>query len=67
MKTLSKRAREVTKLTQEDFAVHIGVSKATIKAWDSGRRAPSGAARTLLLVILKLPDALNRIKKARLP
>ena len=42
--------REKTGLSQARFAALLGVSVRTLQDWEQGRRAPSGAARTLLLV-----------------
>ncbi|MBS0376736.1 MAG: helix-turn-helix domain-containing protein [Proteobacteria bacterium] len=50
--------REKTGLSQARFAVLLGVSVRTLQDWEQGRRAPSGAARTLLLVAHKNPAAL---------
>ena len=36
----------------------LGVSPRTLQDWEQGRRAPSGAARTLLLVAARDPKAL---------
>jgi putative transcriptional regulator len=41
--------REKTGLSQAKFAKLLGVSVRTLQEWEQGRRAPSGAARTLLL------------------
>jgi putative transcriptional regulator len=41
--------RERTGLSQTKFAALLGVSVRTLQEWEQGRRAPSGAARTLLL------------------
>lgn len=43
--------REKTGLSQARFATLLGVSVRTLQDWEQGRRAPSGAARTLLLVV----------------
>ena len=40
--------REKTGLSQPRFAELLGVSVRTLQEWEQGRRAPSGAARTLL-------------------
>ena len=40
--------RESTGLSQSKFAELLGVSVRTLQDWEQGRRAPSGAARTLL-------------------
>ena len=50
--------REKTGLSQIVFARLLGVSVRTLQEWEQGRRAPSGAARTLLLVAAKNPRAL---------
>lgn len=50
--------REKTGLTQARFAALLGVSVRTLQDWEQGRRAPSGAARTLLVVAHRNPLAL---------
>src|SRR6266446_3099485 len=45
--------RERTGLSQARFAQLLGVSVRTLQEWEQGRRAPSGAARTLLLIAQK--------------
>ncbi len=47
--------RERPGLTQSEFARLLGVSVRTLQEWEQGRRAPSGAARTLLLIAAKNP------------
>lgn len=42
--------REKTGLSQTRFAELLGVSVRTLQDWEQGRRAPSGAARTLLAI-----------------
>jgi len=49
--------RERTGLSQSRFAALLGVSVRTLQDWEQGRRAPSGAARTLLLVADRNPHA----------
>ena len=53
--------REGTGLSQGNFASLLGVSVRTLQDWEQGRRAPSGAARTLLLVAAKNPRALLEV------
>ena len=53
------RAR--TGLSQARFAQLLGVSVRTLQDWEQGRRAPSGAARTLLLIAAKNPKALLEV------
>jgi putative transcriptional regulator len=50
--------RDKTGLSQARFAQLLGVSVRTLQDWEQGRRAPSGAARTLLMVADKNPRAL---------
>jgi putative transcriptional regulator len=53
--------RERTGLSQARFAELLGVPVRTLQEWEQGRRAPSGAARTLLMVAAKSPEALLRV------
>ena len=50
--------RKKTGLSQARFASLLGVSVRTLQDWEQERRAPSGAARTLLLIAHKNPSAL---------
>ena len=50
--------REKTGLSQARFAELLGVSVRTLQDWEQGRRSPSGAARTLLLIASRNPRAL---------
>lgn len=53
--------RRKTGLSQVKFAQLLGVSVRTLQDWEQGRRAPSGAARTLLMVADKNPGALLEV------
>ena len=50
--------RESTGLSQSRFAQLLGVSVRTLQEWEQNRRAPSGAARTLLLIAQRNPEVL---------
>ena len=52
-------ARAKTGLSQSRFAALLGISVRTRHDWEQGRRAPSGAARTLLTIALRHPEILR--------
>ena len=57
--------REHYGLSQEKFAQLLGISVATLRNWEQKRRKPQGAARVLLCVASKHPEAvLDAIKAA---
>jgi putative transcriptional regulator len=47
-------------LTQEEFAARFAIPLGTLRDWERGARRPTGAARTLLRVIAKEPEAVLR-------
>jgi putative transcriptional regulator len=55
------KIREKTGLSQARFAELLGVSVRTLQDWEQGRRAPSGAARTLLMIAAKNPKVLLEV------
>src|SRR5207253_630537 len=52
------QTRAKTGLSQARFARLLGVSVRTLQDWEQGRRASSGAARTLLVIAARNPQAL---------
>jgi putative transcriptional regulator len=56
-----RSVRERTGLSQSRFAQLLGVSVRTLQDWEQERRAPSGAAKTLLLIAEKNPKALINV------
>ena len=54
-------ARRKSGLSQADFARLLGVSVRTLQDWEQGRRSPTGAARSLLLVAVKRPKVLRDV------
>src|ERR671913_1412125 len=47
-------------LSQARFAKRFHLSPATIRDWEQGRRRPEGAARVLLTIIDREPEAAQR-------
>jgi putative transcriptional regulator len=45
-------------LSQSQFAELLGISVRTLQNWEQGRRSPQGAARVLLQVAAKHPEAI---------
>ncbi len=52
--------RKRSGLSQERFAKRFGFSAAAIRDWEQRRRRPDAAARTLLIVIDREPQAVER-------
>lgn len=52
-------------LTQAEFAARFGFSIGTVRDWEQGRRRPDGAARVLLTVIEREPNAVTRALAAQ--
>ncbi len=57
-------ARENTGLSQAGFAELLGVSVRTLQQWEQGRREPTGAAKTLIAIAEKMPEALKAVDPA---
>ena len=60
MQDTAKFARRVRKrlgLSQVEFSERIDVSLDTIRNWEQGKRRPTGAAKSLLKVLDKAPEA----------
>lgn len=69
-----KRIREQYGLSQDKFAALMGISVATLRNWEQGRRKPEGPSRILLLVAASHPEAIldvtgpragKRVRKAK--
>lgn len=54
-------ARAATGLSQAALAILLGVSVCTLQEWEQGRKAPSGAAATLLKVAARYPHVLKEL------
>jgi len=53
----ARRVRRRLALTQLEFSTKINVSQETIRNWEQGKRCPTGAAKALLKVLDKAPEA----------
>lgn len=49
--------RERLNVSQDEFAVMIGVSTRTLQNWEQGRRQPEGPAKALLTIASRNPAA----------
>lgn len=54
-------ARLASCLSQQGFADVLGVSPRTLQEWEQGRRKPSGAARSLLMIAKRKPEVLREV------
>lgn len=52
--------RKRTGLSQVRFATRYGFTPGAVRDWEQGRRTPEKAARTLLLLIDREPQAVER-------
>jgi putative transcriptional regulator len=52
-----KMVRENLNVSQNEFALMIGVSVRTLQNWEQGRRQPEGPAKALLRISFKNPSA----------
>ena len=52
-----KTARKKTGMSRENLARAFGLSPATLRKWENGEGQPTGAARVLLTIISREPEA----------
>lgn len=60
----AKAIRKQLDLTQDEMATVLGTSPSGYKKWEQGTRQPSGAARTLLRIMEREPEAVLRALSA---
>jgi putative transcriptional regulator len=56
--------REAYGLSQAKFAALMGISAATLRNWEQGRRQPEGSARVLLRVVARHPGAVLDVARS---
>jgi putative transcriptional regulator len=56
----AKAIRQKLDLTQDEMAAVLGTSPSGYKKWEQGTRQPSGAAKTLLRIMEREPEAVLR-------
>ena len=63
-----KAIREKVGLSQDNFAMLIGISKRTLENWEQGRRHPTGPAKALLRIFEVNPEfAVKALHSQSLP
>lgn len=60
---LIRETRERLNLSRAVFAHELHVSPRTLEKWEQGRAKPNDQAATLILLVRKYPDTLERLKK----
>jgi putative transcriptional regulator len=60
-----KEIRDHLGLSQPEFADRFGLSLATLRHWEQGRRTPDTAAEILLTVIASAPEIVERAQITR--
>lgn len=53
----ARRVRRRLGLSQAQFSQQVGVSLDTIRNWEQGKRSPTGAAKALLTILDRVPEA----------
>ena len=58
------QARHRSDLSQQEFSKLLGVSLRTLQEWEQGRRQPSGAAKSLIMIAIRYPEILKEVLAA---
>jgi putative transcriptional regulator len=54
--------RERLHMSRAIFAIKLGVSARTLEKWEQGKMIPNDQAVTLILMVRKFPDTLDRLE-----
>ncbi len=60
---LIRETRERLNLSRAVFAHELHISPRTLEKWEQGKARPNDQAATLILLVRKFPDTLDRLKK----
>lgn len=60
---LIRDTREKLNLSRPVFAHELHVSPRTLEKWEQGRAKPNEQAATLIMLVRKFPDTLQRLKQ----
>jgi len=58
-----KQTREALHLSRVVFAYRLHVSPRTLEKWEQGRAKPNEQAATLIMLVRKFPDTLQRLRE----
>jgi putative transcriptional regulator len=58
-----RNTREQLNLSRPVFAHELHVSPRTLEKWEQGRTKPNDQAATLIMLVRKFPDTLQRLKQ----
>jgi len=61
--SLIRKTREAFHMSRGVFALKLRVSPRTLEKWELGETVPNGQAATLILMLRKYPDTLNRLEE----
>jgi putative transcriptional regulator len=59
---LGSARSQTSRLSQAEFARRIGIYIATVRGWEQGKLLPQGAARMLLRMIDRVPEAVLALR-----
>ena len=62
-----RATREALHMSRQVFAFRIGVNPRTLERWEQGRSKPNEQAATLIWLVRKYPDTLQRIESLSVP
>ena len=64
---LVRETREALHMSRQVFALKIGVNPRTLERWEQGRSKPNEQAATLIWLVRKYPDTLQRLASLSVP